>query len=282
MFMPKCLRGVSSARNPKKPRMSRADLAAMESKLVDREMELTKKERRLRDMEARLEEEMGQASTVDPAAIARKAVLARRAEAWQHHITRKYWLLTGEMPASCDLQVGELRDILLDVPLEVSQQVIDQIGVIAGFQVESYQPRPAPSSPVMVSQQLRLLADALLKVVGKGVRSPEGFVSMLSAQGSGRLSELHEAFTRGVNTVSLHETLWLGRRREVHGKLVLLVNDGLSKWTAALFNASVAAGQKWSVPPDVADFPPVVVPTWESLNAYIALGKLGNGEFHRK
>lgn len=146
----------------------------------------------------------------------------------------------------------------------------------AGFQVEVYLPRPARPTPNSASQKLILLKDALLTVVGKGVHSSEGLR---------RISTLQSAFQGAVYKLTSHEMSLLmcgggARRRELQHRLVLLVNDGLSKWASALFDAAVSAGQRWSSPPDVANFPPVVVLAWESLDAYIALGRLGNGEFH--
>lgn len=214
----------------------------MESRLAEKETELAKKERRLQDVQSRLEKRGGAA--LDAAAIAREAVLTRRAEAWQHRITRKHWLLSGEMPATCDLQAGEMRDMLRDVPLQVSPAVMDQISTLAGFRIEVYLPRPSGSTPT-VSQKLTLLMDdLLLKVVGQDVRSHLG---------RARVTTLHGAFLRSVNTVRSHEirNLLCGavRGREIHDKLVLLVNDGLSKWASALFDAAVSAGQKRSSPP---------------------------------
>lgn len=173
-------------------------------------------------MQSRLEKIGG--STSDAAAIAREAALTRGAEARQHRVTRKHWLLSGEMPATCDLHAGELRDMLQGVPLQVSPPVIDQIGTLAGFQIEVYLPRPSGSTPTAVHQKLTLLTGALLKVVEKGV---------CSHQGLARISTLRGAFQRAVNTLMWHEMRNMmcskARGREVHDKFVLLVNDGLSK-----------------------------------------------------
>ena len=51
-----------------------------------------------------------------------------------------------------------------------------------------------------------------------------------------------------------------------------MVNDDLYAWTSALHGASAAAGRRWTLPPGIVDLPPVVVPAWTKLRAYIGTG----------
>lgn len=200
---------------------------------------------------------------------AQKLLARRRWQMWDSPTTRAWWLLSGDLPKN-SLQRTELRDLLSKKAL-VTAAVATQLQTLSGLDVGAFLPPGVDldvATNLLIDRQMRVLGNSILLVVGEEA----------SNTGRTRTSQLSDAFNEGITLVEDHcmEQLASLQQPENRRNMVNLVNDDLRAWTVALHLASAAAARKWASPPGILDLPPVVVPSWRKLRAFINTGVILN------
>ncbi|CAM9109778.1 unnamed protein product, partial [Laminaria digitata] len=201
--------------------------------------------------------------------LAQKLLAGRRAQMWDGPTTRAWWLLSGDLPKN-SLQRTELRDLLSKKAL-VTAAVATQLQTLSGLDVGAFLPPGVDldvATNLLIDRQMRVLGNSILLVVGEEA----------SNAGRTRASQLSDAFNEGITLVEDHcmEQLASLQQPENRRNMVNLVNDDLRAWTLALHLASAAAARKWASPPGILDLPPIVVPSWRKLRAFIETGVILN------
>lgn len=200
---------------------------------------------------------------------AQKLLARRRSTMWGNPDTRAWWLLSGDLPKN-SLHRTELRDLLSKKAL-VTAAVATQLQTLSGLDVGAFLPPGIDldvAANLLVDRQMRVLGNAIVLVVGEDA----------SSVGRTRASQLGDAFNEGVTLVEDHcmQQLAALQHPDNRRRMVQVVNDDLHAWSVALHGASAAAGRRWATPPGIADLPPVVVPVWRKLRAYIDTGVVPN------
>ena len=144
----------------------------------------------------------------------------------------------------------------------------NQLNTLTGFSVTDYMAEGDDTSAVgdmFLPEQMDVMVQSLLTVIGTGVESDTGFE---------RMQTLARAFPEGADTLRVHCRKHRGKLPIAANKNIMrdLVNEDVKSWAADLLDAAVAALKASRSPP--TDFPDVVVPTWTKLNGYITTGCL--------
>lgn len=196
---------------------------------------------------------------------AQKLLARRRSIMWGNPATRAWWLLSGDLPKN-SLHRTELRDLLHKKAL-VTAAVATQLQTLSALDVGSFLPPGIDldvASNLLIDRQMRVLGNAIVMVAGEED----------SNAGRTRASQLSDAFNEGIMMVEDHcmQQLAALQQPDNRRRMVEVVNDDLYAWTSALHGVSAAAGRRWTSAPGIVDLPPVVVPAWTKLRAYIGTG----------
>lgn len=196
--------------------------------------------------------------------------------AWKNSSARRLWVIGGVRPVVWGMKKEGLQSVLAEIAL-VSTAVTTQVAQFSGFDVASYVPHGEHVDPALdlnVLEQLEILVEVIIEVVGKGAES---------AESRARVETLHKALNDGVRAVRKHKRKCTKAMRTPSNRKRIedLINEDLMAWTSALLSVSVSAGAKWSSPPSIDLLPPVPVPVWKELFRYLDAGGLKNVEVQR-
>ena len=145
--------------------------------------------------------------------------------------------------------------------------VATQLQTLSGLDVGAFLPPGVDlevATNLLVDRQMRVLGNSIVLIVGEEN----------SNAGRARVAHLSNAFNEGITLVEDHcmQQLAALQQPENRRRMMKVVNDDLHAWTLALHASSSWAGRKWISPPGIVDLPPVVVPAWSKLRAYIGTG----------
>ena len=118
--------------------------------------------------------------------------------AWKNPSARKIWIISGVRPVVWGMKQEELQAVLTNVAL-VTPAVTSQVAQFSAFDVSDYMPHRDPVDPsadLNVLEQMEILVDVVIKVVGKGAESVESME---------RVEVLREGFKIGVDAVKKHK-----------------------------------------------------------------------------
>ena len=204
----------------------------------------------------------------DPGSDSEGVSRAQRADAkdenaaWRNDAIRRFWILTAERPAMYNLKRSELQAVLAEVTA-VTDRVTNQLNTLTGFAVTDYMTEGddmSAAGDMFLPEQMDVMVQSLLTVIGTGVESETGVERMQTLAG---------AFHEGADSLRVHCRKHRGKLRISANKNIMrdLVNEDVKSWAADLFGAAVAALKASRSPP--TDFPDVVVPAWTRLKAVL-------------
>eukprot|EP00904_Undaria_pinnatifida_P007808 jgi/Undpi1/4157/HiC_scaffold_16.g07524.m1 len=190
--------------------------------------------------------------------------------AWRNLAVRKYWVLSGVKPAVHGGKHYELKEAL-SYTANTTREVTAQMAQMSGFDVGDFMPDcPTldPATDMSIVEQMEIFIDVVMIVV----RGAESNASLA------RCTRLREGLQRGVEIVRQH-TRERPRLVKITGnreRMISLVNEDLKEWSCDVFHAATSAGAQWDSPPDIGSLPPVPVPAWKQINAFVQAGGLLN------
>ena len=187
--------------------------------------------------------------------------------AWRILGVRKVWITIGEKPAVYNLKRAEMQALLGDVAL-ASDETTNQLNTFTGFRVGAYMAEgdtPRLAANMFLPEQLEIMVDAILAVVGNGVCSEDG---------ADRLSMLGDGLREGLSLLRIHcrKHRLKAVLPENKALMATLVDADMKEYCQRLFTAAVAVAK--AAPPAIENMPGVVVPTWPALTNYIRGGGL--------
>ena len=118
--------------------------------------------------------------------------------AWENPSARKIWLISGVRPVVWGMKREELQAVLSDVAL-VTPAVTSQVAQCSAFNVSDYMPHGDPVDPsadLNVLEQMEMLVDVVIRVVGKGAESAESMA---------RVEALRQGVKIGADAVKKHK-----------------------------------------------------------------------------
>ena len=117
---------------------------------------------------------------------------------WKNSSARRLCIVSGGRPLVWEMKQGELQAVMANVAL-VTPAVTSQVAQFSAFDVSDCMPHGDPGDPskdLNVLEQIKILVDVVIKVVGKGAGSVESME---------RVEVLREGFKIGVDAVKKHK-----------------------------------------------------------------------------
>eukprot|EP00752_Nemacystus_decipiens_P011736 g10413.t1 len=193
-------------------------------------------------------------------------------QAWAKPENSWQWYSTAVKPVAPGLSLQRAKRFMHSTA-EITSKNLGMLTDIAGIEIREFM-SPGDdrfATDRLPTEHLEIFIDALIKLVSKGVTSPENKT---------RIGTLEQGLRSGLTTLKRH---CVECRSEVRipansKTLVNLVNYDLNEWGAQVFDEATDFMAMFDVPPAVIMFPEVVVPRWTRLSQYIGAGGLRSSQ----
>lgn len=174
--------------------------------------------------------------------------------AWTNPANCWRWYITGVKPVATGLNVSRMKLIMHD-KAEITTSNLGMLNDVSDVDIREF---IAPgddrfASDRMPTEHLEIFIDAIITLVSKGVHS---------SVSQGRVDALERGLRRGLDKLRQHciECRNLVRVPENFSTLVDLANLDINSWGARVFDEATNFVAIYPSPPEIGDFPVVVVP----------------------
>ena len=157
----------------------------------------------------------------------------------------------------------------------ISAQVHAMLADLNKFHVQAFRPFHAASTEeIPLQTRMRIMSQAIVALVLKSVPKNPG---VERTRCIARVRQLSEAFKTGVKLLTQHSDV--NRRAmndpSVHKLIASLIDRDMEEWTRKVQVAVATLGHETHTPPtSERELPPVPVPEWVNLAAFLSSGAL--------
>lgn len=195
----------------------------------------------------------------------------QRVSGWSSSCVRTWWVIMGCFPPPTERQV--LQGYMYDA-IEVTNEVANMLITCRDFRPTAFNPRGAVSGSLPMATNLKLMAEAVVTIAGRGVADDRAAAEATME----RVDRVVCAFVEAINMVERHTRENFLAMQSDHNRGIIeyfLVKD-MQEYVRSVSVLAEHIYRANPYPPATVVLPPSLLTTFPHIRTYIQAGRLIN------